>query len=200
MYRLGLTGSMATGKSTVLAMFADLGIPVYSADRAVHELYEGAAAQAIDALFPGVAPQGRVDRARLTERLVAEPDRLAALEALVHPLVREKMLTFLAEADADGAELAVLEIPLLFETAHAYPLDGVAVTVCSDDEQRRRAMARTGMTVEKFNTMVARQLPQAEKERRADFVIRTDVSLEDTRAAVEQIVGKCRRRAAEEKA
>lgn len=124
--------------------------------------------------------------------LVEAPQRLKELEELVHPLVHEKMQEFLVDARKSGAELAVLEIPLLFETGRAYPVDAVAVTACSEAKQRRRALARPGMTVEKFETILARQLPQADKKVRADFVINTDKGIEDTATQIAQIIAKCR--------
>jgi len=195
MFALGLTGSIATGKSTVLAIFEDLAIPVYSADAAVHELYQGAAVEPVEALFPGVTDKGVIDRQKLAKALVAAPDRISELEAVVHPLVREKMQQFLRHAADSGAALAVLEIPLLYETGADYPVDAIAVTACSDAEQRRRALARPGMSVEKLETILARQMPQAEKKRRADFVINTDVPLPATRAEVIEIIEKCRENA-----
>lgn len=194
MFRLGLTGSMATGKSFALSAFGELGLPTCSADAVVHRLYEGDAVEKVEALFPGVAVAGRVDRAELSRRLVAAPGRLAELEAVVHPLVRRDMLAFLAEAEAGGADIAVLEIPLLFESANAYPLDAVAVTVCEPAEQRRRALSREGMSGEKFEAILARQLPQDEKKRRADFVIDTAGSYDETRAQIRAIVERIRRR------
>ncbi len=192
MFALGLTGSIATGKSTVLALFKDQGIPVYSADDAVHALYQGEAVTLVEALFPGVAENGVINRQKLAGALIAAPDRIGELEAVVHPLVHQKMQQFLDDTAADGADLAVLEIPLLFETGKDYPVDAVAVTACSDAEQRRRALARPGMSVEKLETILARQMPQAEKKRRAGFVINTDVPLPDTRAEVIEIIEKCR--------
>ncbi len=192
MFALGLTGSIATGKSTVLALFKDQGIPVYSADDAVHALYQGEAVTPVEALFPGVAENGVINRQKLAGALIAAPDRIGELEAVVHPLVHQKMQQFLDDTAADGADLAVLEIPLLFETGKDYPVDAVAVTACSDAEQRRRALARPGMSVEKLETILARQMPQAEKKRRAGFIINTDVPLPDTRAEVIEIIEKCR--------
>ncbi len=192
MFALGLTGSIATGKSTVLALFKDQGIPVYSADDAVHALYQGEAVTPVEALFPGVAENGVINRQKLAGALIAAPDRIGELEAVVHPLVHQKMQQFLDDTAADGADLAVLEIPLLLETGKDYPVDAVAVTACSDAEQRRRALARPGMSVEKLETILARQMPQAEKKRRAGFVINTDVPLPDTRAEVIEIIEKCR--------
>lgn len=194
MLRLGLTGSIATGKSTVLAMFRARDIPVYSADMAVHALYAGEAVAEVEALFPGVSVNGTVDRGRLSKMLVDTPQGFAKLEALIHPLVRQKMLAFLDRAAESGADLAVLEIPLLFETGHPYPLDAVAVVSCSDKKQRQRALARDGMSVEKLNAILARQVPQAEKRLRADFVISTDGSEADTAAEVDRLIETLRNR------
>jgi dephospho-CoA kinase len=180
MIRLGLTGSIATGKSTVLAQFAALGVPVFSADEAVHALYRGDAVGPVEALFPGVAPDGIIDRTLLSARLLETPERLSELEAVVHPLVRRDMRQFLDDAEATGARLAVIDIPLLFETGFDYGLDGVLVVVCDPTIQRARAMARPGMTVEKLAAILARQMPQEEKRARADFVIDTSGSLEET--------------------
>ena len=188
MRKLGLTGSIATGKSTVLEMIRALGVPTFSADDAVHALYAGEAVPVVEALFPGVSHNGAIDRAALAAQLVGHPDRLKALEAVVHPLVRKRMAAFLAEAESTGAPLAVVDIPLLFETGFDYGLDGVIVTVVDPDEQRRRALARPGMTVEKLDAILARQMPQAEKAKRAAYVIDTNGSIEETRAAVGELV------------
>ena len=188
MLRLGLTGSIATGKSTALAAFARLGIPVFSADDAVHDLYRGAAVAPVEAAFPGVAVDGVIDRTRLSAALLADPARLSELEAIVHPLVRRRIADFLAAAEASGASLAVVDIPLLFETGVDWGFDAVAVTICPPDEQRRRALARAGMTVEKLDAILARQLPQEEKRRRADHVIDTSGSREATSAAIAALV------------
>jgi dephospho-CoA kinase len=186
---LGLTGSIATGKSTVLKAFAALGIPALSADEVVHELYRGGEAVVrIEALFPGTAtPDGSVDRAELARRLVAAPRRLGELEAAVHPLVRERIAAFRAAAQEAGADLAVVDVPLLFESGYDYGFDAVAVTAVGEEEQRRRALARPGMTVEKLETILARQMPQAEKLGRADYVIDTSGSLAATDAQVAAI-------------
>jgi dephospho-CoA kinase len=188
MWTLGLTGSIASGKSTVGKMFEALGVPVFSSDAAVHALYRGAAVAPIEAAFPGTTREGEVDRTALSARLVAEPARLAALEAIVHPLVRAEIGKFLAQAEAAGAPLAVVDIPLLFEGGHRYGLDRVAVTIASDATIRARALARPGMNVEKLEAILARQLPQAEKKARADYVFDTDRPLADTRAAVAALV------------
>ncbi|MEQ1769219.1 MAG: dephospho-CoA kinase [Devosia sp.] len=184
MLRLGLTGSIATGKSTVLAAFADLGVPVFSSDDTVHALYRGEAVAPVEAAFPGVSHSGEIDRQDLSARLLGHPERLAQLEAIVHPLVRKRMRTFLAEAEAGGAALAVIDVPLLFETGFDYGLDKVVVTIVDEAEQRRRALARPGMSVEKLAAILARQMPQAEKAKRADYVIDTSGSIEATRQVV----------------
>jgi dephospho-CoA kinase len=188
MLKLGLTGSIATGKSTVLRAFADLGVPTFSSDEAVHELYRGEAVPVVEQLFPGVITNGEVDRAALSRRLVGHPDRLKALEAVVHPLVRRRLAAFLAAAQSTGAPLAVVDIPLLFETGFDYGLDKVAVTVVDAHTQRERALARPGMTGEKLDAILARQMPQAEKRARADYIFDTSGPIADTRAAVARLV------------
>ena len=198
MLRLGLTGSIATGKSTVLAAFAALGVPVISADEVVHELYRGAAVAPIEAAFPGTTYDGEVDRTALSRRLVAEPGRIKELEGLVHPLVRARLRQFLDAAEASGAPLAVVDIPLLFETGFDYGLDKVAVTIVDDVTQRARALARPGMSVEKLGAILARQMPQAEKARRADYIFDTSESLDRTRADVAALVGRLTQQAAQQ--
>jgi dephospho-CoA kinase len=188
MLKLGLTGSIATGKSTTLQAFADLGVPVFSADAAVHELYAGAAVPVIEKLFPGTTGPDGVDRGRLSAALVAAPENLAALERAVHPLVRDYMKAFLADAEDQGAALAVVDIPLLFETGFDYGLDAVIVTACRPETQRRRALARPGMSQNKLAAILARQLPQSEKIKRADYVIDTDEPVEAVRETVAALV------------
>ena len=188
MPQLGLTGSIASGKSTVLKTFAELGVPVFSSDDVVHELYRGEAVAPIDAAFPGAAQNGEIDRAELSRQLLAAPEKLKALEALVHPLVRARIARFLAEAEAAGAALAVVDIPLLYETGYSYGLDKVAVTSAPDAVIRERALARPGMTVEKLGAILARQLPQAEKLKRADYIVDTSGTIADTRNAVAALV------------
>ena len=192
MLKLGLTGSIATGKSTVLAAFADLGIPTFSSDEAVHELYAGEAVAPVEAAFPGVSKHGSIDRMELGRRLVADPGRLAELEAIVHPLVRRRIGDFLAVAAATGAPIAVVDIPLLFENGVDWGFDAIIVTMVDEAEQRRRALARPGMTVEKLEAILARQLPQAEKVRRATYVLDTSAPVEATRRAVAALVEKLR--------
>jgi dephospho-CoA kinase len=190
MFKLGLTGSIATGKSTTLKAFADLGIPVFSSDDAVHDLYKAEAVGPVEAVFPGVTTDGVIDRQKLSAILVAHPERLKSLEAIVHPLVRARINRFLEESAAAGAELAVVDIPLLFERGVDWGLDAVAVTVVDEAEQRRRALARPGMTVEKLDAILARQMPQAEKRARADYILDTGASIDSTRADVAALVGK----------
>jgi dephospho-CoA kinase len=192
MLTIGLTGSIATGKSRVLAMFEALGVPVFSADEAVHRLYAGAAAPGVERLFPGTVADGVVDRAALSRRLVAEPSRIAALEALVHPMVRAEIAGFLEGARAAGADMAVVDIPLLFEGKGDWRFDRVVVTACDEPIQRQRALARPGMSVEKLDAILARQMPQAEKRARADHVIDTSGPLARTEADVAALVAALR--------
>jgi len=187
MWTIGLTGSIASGKSTVLEMFRDLGVPVFSSDETVHELYRGEAVAPIEAAFPGTTRAGEVDRTALS-RVLRQPGQLQALEAIVHPLVRARVAQFVAGAAAKGAALAVVDVPLLFESNHDYGLDRIAVTVASDATIRERALQRPGMSVEKLEAILARQMPQAEKKRRADYIFDTDRPLAETRAAVEALV------------
>jgi dephospho-CoA kinase len=191
--KFGLTGSIATGKSTVLNILAEQGIPTFSSDEAVHELYAGEAVALVDAMFPGVGKSGVVDRAELSRRLLAErPEKLRELEALVHPLVRRRIAKFLTESEASGADLAVVDIPLLFEGGNDWGLDGVIVTVVDEAEQARRALARPGMTLEKLTKILSRQMPQAEKMARADYVIDTSKSIAETRKDVLSVVRELR--------
>jgi dephospho-CoA kinase len=188
MFKLGLTGTIATGKSTILKAFMDRGVPVFSSDDAVHDLYRGAAVAPVGDLFPGTVRDGAIDRDALSERLLEQPDKLAELEAIVHPLVRARIGAFLAEAERRGAPLAVVDIPLLFEGGHDWGLDGVAVTFCSAATLRKRALARPGMTVEKLDSILARQMPQAEKKKRATYLFDTDQPLEYSRYMVKALV------------
>jgi dephospho-CoA kinase len=191
--KLGLTGSIATGKSTVLKAFADLGVPTFSSDAAVHELYRDEAVAPVEALFPGVARNGVIDREALGREVLGNPEKFKALEAIVHPLVRARIARFLDEAEKSGAVLAVVDIPLLFEGGFDYGLDAVAVTICDEATQRQRALARPGMTVEKLDAILARQMPQAEKKRRASFVFDTSGPLQATVRSVRALVEAFRR-------
>ncbi|MEO6013485.1 MAG: dephospho-CoA kinase [Devosia sp.] len=188
MWKIGLTGSIATGKSTVLKAFADLGVPTFSSDGAVHELYRGEAVPVVEALFPGVTRDGVIDRQALGQRVLGNSEKLKALESAIHPLVRNRIGKFLADAQSTGAALAVVDIPLLFEGGFDYGLDRVAVTMAEEQTYRARALARPGMTVEKLDAILARQLPQDEKRKRADYLIYTEHSLDETKAAVKALV------------
>ena len=185
---LGLTGSIGMGKSTVARMFADEGVPVFDADAAVHHLQgpEGALVDEIEAQFPGTTGPGGVNRGALAERVLGEPAQLRRLEALIHPAVARARREFIA-AHAD-APVIVLDIPLLFEAGGVDEVDKVAVVSAGPEVQRERVLARPGMTPDRFDKILARQLPDAEKRARADFIIPTDVSLEETRASVRRIL------------
>ena len=189
MITVGLTGSIGMGKSTVGKMFADLGAAYWDADSAVHRLYAegGAAVAEIDAAFPSAVCNGAVDRAALAKIVLSDSDQLKKLEALVHPLVAADRLAFLEEAMKANAAMAVLDIPLLFENGSEAFFDAVVVVSAPYDVQRERVLARPGMTEEKFNAIVAQQMPDAEKREKADFVIKTDQPLEATQAAVKAV-------------
>ena len=188
---LGLTGSIGMGKSTTTAMFADAGALIWNADDAVHRLYAkgGAAVGPVAEAFPGVVADGAIDRTRLAKALGSDGAAFRRLEAIVHPLVLKGRLEDLAAADARGVKLAVLDIPLLFETGGDAAVDAVVVVTAPAAVQAERVLARPGMTRERFDAILARQLPDAEKRRRADFVIDTSVGLEAARARVAEIVG-----------
>ena len=185
---LGLTGSIGMGKSTTAGFFAEAGAPVHDADAAVHRLYAGAAAAAIEAAFPGTTAGGKVDRAKLGEQVLKDPAALKRLEAIVHPLVRRDEERFLQAAEGAGATVAVLNIPLLFETGGETRCDAVVVVSAPPEMQRARVMERPGMTEEKFASLLGKQLPDAEKRRRADFVVDTSKDLDSTRAQVRAIL------------
>lgn len=185
---LGLTGSIGMGKSTVARMFADEGVPVFDADSAVHRLQgpEGALVEEIEAHFPGTTGPEGVNRGALAERVLGEPEALRQLEALVHPAVALERQAFLAEHAA--APLVVLDIPLLFEAGGSAQVDKIVVVSAPAQVQRERVLARPGMTTEKFERILARQLPDSEKRARADFVIPTGGSHDETRRAVRRIL------------
>ncbi|WP_161642988.1 dephospho-CoA kinase [uncultured Brevundimonas sp.] len=191
MILLGLTGSIGMGKSTTTAMFADLGAVVWNADDAVHRLYApgGAAVGPVGEAFPGVVVDGAVDRTRLAEALGKDDTAFRRLEAIVHPLVAQGRAAELEAARTAGVKLAVLDIPLLFETGGDRAVDAVVVVTADPAIQAERVLARPGMTRERFDAILARQMPDAEKCARADFVIDTGRGLEVARAEVEAIVG-----------
>lgn len=187
---VGLTGSIGMGKSTTAALFRDEGAPVWDADAAVHRLYApgGAAVGPIEAAFPGVTRDGAVDRAALSARLQADPAGFRALETIVHPLVAEDRRAFLAEAEAAGAEVAVVDVPLLFETGGDAFVDRVVVVSAPPEVQRERVLARPGMTAEKFEAILGRQTPDADKRARADRVIDTSRGLDAAREQVRRFL------------
>jgi dephospho-CoA kinase len=188
---LGLTGSIGMGKSTTTAMFAEHGAVVWNADDAVHALYApgGAAVGPVGEAFPGVVVDGAVDRARLAEALGRDETAFRRLETIVHPLVAAGRVSDLEAARAAGVRLAVLDIPLLFETGGDRAVDAVVVVTADAETQRKRVLARPGMTVERFEAILARQTPDAEKRRRADFIVDTSAGMDATRAQVAEIVG-----------
>jgi dephospho-CoA kinase len=188
MFILGLTGSIGMGKSTTAKFFAEEGVPVHDADAAVHRLYEGEATAAIEAAFPGTTAGGKVDREKLGKRVLGDAEAIKRLEQIVHPLVRAAEERFLAEAERDGAKVAVLDIPLLYETDGDKRCDAVAVVSASADVQRARAFERPGMTEGKLLAIMAKQMPDAEKRRRADFVVDTSQGYETARALVREIL------------
>ena len=188
MFVLGLTGSIGMGKSTTARFFAEAGVPVHDADAVVHELYDGAAAAAIEAAFPGTTENSRVDRQKLGARVVGDAAAMKKLEAIVHPLVRQAEAKFLGEAQVRGAAVAVLDIPLLFETGGERRCDAVVVVSAPPEAQRARAFERLGMNEQKLNALLAKQLPDAEKRRRADFVVDTSQGYAAARAAVADIL------------
>ena len=185
---LGLTGSIGMGKSTTAKLFAECAVPVYDADAAVHSLYEGDAVPLIEAAFPGTTVDGRVDRGRLSERVIKDAAAMRQLEAIVHPMLRAGRAKFLAEAKAGGATVAVLDIPLLFETSAEGDVDAVVVVSTSAKLQRQRVLERGTMDETKFEAIRARQLDDAEKRARADFVIDTSNGLEPVRARIRSIL------------
>jgi dephospho-CoA kinase len=188
MFILGLTGSLGMGKSTTARFFAEEGVPVHDADAVVHRLYDGEAAAAIEAAFPGTTVGGRVDRDKLAARVLGDAAALKRLEAIVHPLVQEAERRLLAEAQARGETVAVLDIPLLFETGGQDRVDAVVVVSAPPEVQRSRALERPGMTVDKLDAILAKQMPDHEKQRRADFVVDTSRGFEAARAQVRAIL------------
>jgi dephospho-CoA kinase len=187
---LGLTGSIGTGKSTTAAMFRDLDIPVHDADATVHDLYRGEAVQPVAARFPGALKDGVIDRKALSAILAEAPDGFRDLEAIIHPLVRAREAAFLAKEREKGVPLVVLDIPLLYETGGEARVDKVVVVTCDPKTQRARVLARPGMTEEKFQLILSRQMPDAEKRRRADFLIDTGRGLEAARKQVEEVIAE----------
>ena len=185
---LGLTGSIGMGKSTTAKLFAEAGVPVYDADATVHKVYEGEAAPAIEAAFPGTTVDGKVDRARLSAKVVQDPAAMKRLEQVVHPMLRAYHQKFLSDAEQSGAPVAVVDVPLLYETDGEKRVDAVVVVTTTPEIQRERILARANMTQEMLDTVLARQLPDAEKRKRADFVVDTSHGLDPVRARIRDIL------------
>ena len=187
---LGLTGSIGMGKSTTAKLFVEAGVPVYDADAAVHKIYEGEAAPAIEAAFPGTTVDGKVDRAKLSTRVVHDQAAIKQLEQIVHPMLGASRKKFLDDAEASGAPVVVMDIPLLFETGGEKRVDAVVVVSTDLATQRERILARGTMTSEALDAILARQLPDAEKRKRADFVVDTSHGLDPVRARIRDILAE----------
>ena len=185
---LGLTGSIGMGKSTTAKLFAEAGVPVYDADATVHKVYEGEAVPAIEAAFPGTTAGGKVDRARLSAKVVHDPAAIKRLEGIVHPMVRAYHQKFLDGAERAGASVAVVDIPLLFETGGDQRVDAVVVVTTSPELQRERILARGTMSAETLDAILAKQMPDHEKRRRADFVVDTSHGLDPVRESIRDIL------------
>ena len=188
MIKAGLTGSIGMGKSTTAQMFRDEGIAVYDADATVHELYSGEATPLIEAAFPNTTRDGTVDRTKLSEYVIGKPENMKKLEAIIHPLVHKQEQEFLKQAETRGDKLVVLDIPLLFETGGKNRVDKIIVVTAPAEVQRQRVLARDGMTEEKFEAILARQVPDSEKWEQADFVIDTSEGLKAAKDRVREIV------------
>jgi dephospho-CoA kinase len=185
---LGLTGSIGMGKSTTAKLFAEAGVPVYDADATVHRVYEGEAAPAIEAAFPGTTANGKVDRAKLSARVVKDPVAIRQLEQIVHPMLRTYHQKFLDDAERSGAPVAVVDVPLLFETGGEKRVDAVVVVTTSPENQRARILARGTMTSEALDALLARQMPDEEKRKRADFVVDSSHGLDPVRVRIRDIL------------
>ena len=187
---LGLTGSIGMGKSTTAKLFAEAGVPVYDADAAVHKIYEGEAAPAVEAAFPGTTVDGKVDRARLSAQVVHNPDAMKQLEQIVHPMLGASRKKFFEDAEAAGVPVVVVDIPLLFETGGEKRVDAVVVVTTTAEAQRERVLARGTMDEARLDAILARQLPDAEKRKRADFVVDTSDGLDPVRARIKDILAE----------
>jgi dephospho-CoA kinase len=185
---LGLTGSIGMGKSTTAKLFAEAGVPVYDADAAVHQLYEGEAAPAIEAAFPDTTAGGKVDRTKLSARVVHDPAAIKRLEGIVHPMLGASRQKFFADAEAANAPVVVLDIPLLFETGGEKRVDAVVVVTTSAELQRERVLARGTMDEAKLDAIIAKQMPDAEKRKRADFLVDTSHGLDPVRERIRDIL------------
>jgi dephospho-CoA kinase len=187
---LGLTGSIGMGKSTTAKFFADEGVPVLDADAAVHKLYEGEAVAAVEAAFPGSTAHGKVDRRKLGGMVIGNAAAIRRLEVIVHPLYRAVEQRFLARAKADGAKVVVLDVPLLFETGGEKRVDAVVVATAPAQMQQARLLEREGMTLDKIEALLAKQMPDAEKRARADFTVDTSQGFDYAREQVRGILAK----------
>ena len=187
---LGLTGSIGMGKSTTATLFAEAGVPVYDADAAVHLLYESEAVAAIEAAFPGTTAHGKVDRNKLSARVVHDSAAMRKLEEIVHPMLGASRQKFLSDAEQSGAPVAVVDVPLLFETGGEKRVDAVVVVTTTAELQRERILARSNMTEEKLAALLARQMPDAEKRKRAHFVVDTSHGLDPVRARIKDILAE----------
>jgi dephospho-CoA kinase len=187
---LGLTGSIGMGKSTTAKLFVEAGVPVYDADATVHMVYQGEAVPAIEAAFPGTTTDGKVDRAKLSARLVHDPAAIRQLEQIVHPMLRAYHQKFLDDAERSGAPVAVVDVPLLFETGGEKRVDAVVVVTTDPEIQRRRVLARDNMTSEMLDAILARQLPDIEKRQRADFIVDTSHGPGPVRARIKEILSE----------
>ena len=185
---LGLTGSIGMGKSTTAQLFAEAGVPVYDADATVHQLYEGEAAASIEAAFPGTTADGKVDRQKLSARVVHDPAAMRQLEQIVHPMLGASRQKFFGDAERAGTPVVLVDVPLLFETGGEKRVDAVVVVTTSPENQRARILARGTMTGEALDSILARQLPDAEKRERADFVVDTSLGLDPVRAQIRDIL------------
>jgi dephospho-CoA kinase len=191
---LGLTGSIGMGKSTTAAMFREAGVPVYDADAEVHASYApgGACVDAVGAAFPGVVREGAVDREALRQAVLGKPEEMKRLNSIVHPIIGSLRKTFVQQAEAAGADLVVLDIPLLLEGGGERNVDAVAVVTAPGEVQRARVLLRDGMTPERLDAILAQQMPDAEKRARADFIIDTSQGLDPVRAQVAEIIAVMR--------
>jgi dephospho-CoA kinase len=187
---LGLTGSIGMGKSTTAKLFAEAGVPVYDADATVHRLYEGEAVAAIEAAFPGTTAGGKVDRNRLSAQVVHDPDAIRRLEGIVHPMLGASRQKFLHDAERSGAPVVVVDVPLLYETGGEKRVDAVVVVTTTPEIQRERVLARDNMSGERLDAILARQLPDAEKRKRADFLVDTSDGFDPVRARIRDILSE----------
>ncbi len=200
MLKIGLTGSIGMGKSTTAKLFAEAGVPVNDSDATVHDLYAGEAAPLVDASFPGTMKEGAIDRQELARQLARNPEGFKRLEQIVHPLVRKRESEFLEGQRQAGAEMVLLDIPLLFETDAEHRVDVIVVVSADPQIQRQRVLARPNMTDEKFNMILSRQTPDAEKRQRADYIVDSGHGIEAARDQVADIIADLKKRITKEEA